>query len=104
MDNFLANKIIEDLTLGTMTAEEAWKNLLEAREIISDEKHDEITALITEQLLESEAVEDNDELELANIFDEDFDNDASQVISTLDHIDLNWDEPSCDWGSFDFED
>jgi len=104
MDDFLANKIIEDLMLGTMTVEEAWKNLLEAREIISDEKHDEITALITEQLLESESVEDNDELELANIFDEDFDNDASKGISTLDHIDLNWDEPSCDWGSFDFED
>ena len=40
MDDFLANKIIEDLMGGTMTAAEAWKNLMEVQEIISDEKYD----------------------------------------------------------------
>mgnify|MGYP005637534793 FL=1 len=99
MDDFLANKIIEDLMLGTMTVQEAWKNLDEGREIISDEKHDEITALITEQLIASEVIEDTEELELEDIFKQDSDSD------------LNWDGPyftQMEWdldpSSFDFED
>ena len=99
MDDFLANKIIEDLMLGTMTVKEAWKNLDEGREIISDEKYDEITALITEQLVASEIIEDTEELELEDIFNQTADSD------------LNWDEPyftqmgwDIDPGSFDFED
>ena len=97
MDDFLANKIIEDLMLGTMTVQEAWKNLDEARETISDEKFDEITALITEQLIAAEVIEDTEELELENIFKQDPD------------LDNNWDEPYfrgewyLDPGSFDFE-
>ena len=97
MDDFLANKIIEDLMLGTMTAQEAWKNLDEGREAISDEKFDEITALITEQLLAAEIVEDTEELELEEVF--------------KDEPELGWDEPyfnNASWelepGSFDFED
>jgi len=75
MDDFLANKIIEDMMIGKMSAKEAWKNLLEASETISDEKHDEITALITEQLLETEAIEEDDDVDLENIFtEEDIDN------------------------------
>ena len=90
MDDFLANKIMEDLVLGTMTVQEAWKNLDEGREIISDEKHDEITALIVEQLIASEIIEDTEGLELEQIF--------------------KWDDPyfrgewELDPGSFDFED
>jgi len=99
MDDFLANKIIEDLMLGTMTVEEAWRNLDEAQEMISDEKHDEITALITEQLIETEVIEDTEDLQLDEIFKDD------------PELDFNWDE-SCfnetgwdlDPGSFDFED
>jgi len=98
MDDFLANKIIEDLMLRTMTVQEAWKNLDEARETISDEKFDEITALITEQLIAAEIIEDTEELELENIFKQDPDSD------------LDWDEPyftQMEWdldpGSFDFE-
>ena len=99
MDDFLANKIIEDLMLGTMTVQEAWKNLDEARETISDEKFDEITALITEQLIAAEVIEDTEDLELEDIFKEDIE------------LDFNWDEPcfnespwDIDPGSFDFED
>jgi len=98
MDDFLANKIIEDLMLGTMTVQEAWKNLDEGREIISDEKHDEITALITEQLIEAELVEDTEELELEEIFKDE------------PELDFKWDDPyfrgewELDPGSFDFED
>tara|TARA_Y100000034_G_C6599075_1_gene260527 strand:- start:167 stop:466 length:300 start_codon:yes stop_codon:yes gene_type:complete len=99
MDDFLANKIIEDLMLGTMTVEEAWRNLDEAHEMISDEKHDEITALITEQLIEAEVIEDSEDLELEEIF-----KDESE-------LDFKWDEPyfndsswDLDPGSFDFED
>ena len=87
MDDFLANKIIEDLMLGTMTAQEAWSNLQEGREVISDEKHDEITALITEQLIEADLVEDTEELELDNLFSEE------------EKIDLEWDDAfyQSDW-------
>ena len=99
MDDFLANKIIEDLMLGTMTVQEAWKNLDEASETISDEKRDEITVLITEQLIEAEVIEDTEELELEDVFKQDPD------------LDNNWDEPyftQMGWdlvpGSFDFED
>lgn len=98
MDDFLANKIMEDLVLGTMTVQEAWKNLDEGREIISDEKHDEITALIVEQLIASEIIEDTEGLELEQIFKQDSDSDN------------NWDDPyfrgewELDPGSFDFED
>jgi len=91
MDDYLANKIIEDLVTGTMTAQEAWSNLQEAREVVSDEKYDEITALITEQLIEADIVEDTEELELEDVFSEDL-----QTVQ----IDLGWDEPyfEDDWG------
>ena len=69
MEDFLANKIIDDFLNGSLTAEEAWKNLREGRDIISDERHDEIVALITEHLIEAEIVEDCAELELDTIFD-----------------------------------
>ena len=94
MDDFLANKIIDDFMMGTMTAKEAWLNLEESREIISDEKYDEVCALITEQLIAAEMLLEEDDLELEDIFKEDLE--ASQD-------DLGWDEHP-DWGSFDFED
>lgn len=84
MDDFLANKIIEDLMLGAMTAPEAWNNLQEAREVISDEKHDEITALITEQLIEADMIADEDDLNLEDVFSDD---------PELDQIEFGWDEP-----------
>mgnify|MGYP003152359858 CR=1 FL=1 len=91
MDDFLANKIIEDLMLGTMTVQEAWKNLDEANEIISDEKHDEITALITEQLIEDEVIEDTEELGLEEIF-----KDESE-------LDFKWDESCFDTPEWQFD-
>jgi hypothetical protein len=71
MDNYLANKIIEDLTIRKMTTTEAWRNLKEVRDVISDEKHDEITALITEQLIDAEVVGEVENFELEDIFAED---------------------------------
>ena len=95
MDDFLANKIIEDLIRGTMTAQEAWTNLQECQNSISDEKYDEITALLTEQLIEAEMVNADDEVELEDIFEE----------SHLDlELDFDWDEPAANWGFLDFED
>jgi len=73
MDDFLANKIIKDLTGGTMTTPEAWANLQEGREVISDEKYDEIIALITEQLIEAEMINEEEELDLEDVFKEDSD-------------------------------
>jgi len=99
MDDYLANKIIEDLLLGTMTTQEAWNNLREAEDTISDEKYDEITALITEQLISADMVEDTEELELEEVFKDE------------PELDFKWDEPyfndiswELDPGSFDFED
>lgn len=67
MDNFLANKIMEDFLMGTLTASEAWANLRECKESISDEEYDEIVTLIVENLVESEMVDseefDNNKLE-----------------------------------------
>ena len=98
MNDFLANKIIEDFIGGRMNAGEAWKNLEESRDIISDEKYDEISALIVENLIESEIVEAEStmELDLSEVFD-----------SSTDHDDdLELDEPyyEGDWqigGFFD---
>jgi len=67
MDDFLANKIIDDFLTGTLTATEAWTNLRECRDCITDEQYDEIVTLIVENLVESELVEsdelDNNKLE-----------------------------------------
>jgi hypothetical protein len=62
MDNFLANKILEDLLMGTLTASEAWANLRECKDSISDEGYDEIVTQIVHNLIESEVV-DEEELE-----------------------------------------
>lgn len=53
--------------MGTLTASEAWANLRECKENISDEEYDEIVTLIVENLIESEMVDseefDNNKLE-----------------------------------------
>ena len=88
MDDFLANKIIEDFMMGTMTAQEAWLNLQETRDFISDEKYDDIIALITEQLIEDELIdEDDDELNLGEILND-------EPVSSEDELD--WDDPCYD--------
>ena len=100
MDDFLANKIIEDFMAGTMTAQEAWNNLEEGRESISDEKYDEILVLITEQLIEDELIDDeDDQLNLNDIFKEE---------SISSENDLDWNDPcydQVDWeyGSISFD-
>jgi|TARA_Y100001973_G_C5208542_1_gene343534 hypothetical protein len=80
MNDFLANKIIEDFISGGMTAQEAWANLQECRDAISDEKYDEINALIIEQLLDEEVIEE--EIDLEELF---------QDTEELRHDDL-WDD------------
>ena len=74
MNDFLATKIIDDFVMGNMTAQEAWRNIHECRATISDEKFDEISALILEDLVESEMVNDDEEIELENFFQNDDDN------------------------------
>ena len=68
MDDFLVNRIMEDFTKGTMTAQEAWSNLQEGRESISDEKYDEVVGLIIEELITSEEAEIDDPEELEEYF------------------------------------
>ncbi len=83
MDHYLANKIIEDLMTGGMSPQQGWINLQECRELISDEKHDEIAVLITEILLEQEAIEEDEEIDLSDFFIED---------ETVRDIDDEWDD------------
>ena len=68
MDHYLANKIVEDLATGLITPQQGWKNLQECREVISDEAYDEITSLIIEILLEQEAIEESEDIELSDFF------------------------------------
>jgi hypothetical protein len=83
MDHYLANKIIEDLMTGAMSPQQGWINLQECCELISDEKHDEIAVLITEILLEHEAIEEGEDVELENFFTE---------VSTTQDVDDEWDD------------
>jgi len=85
MNDLLANKIIDDFILGDMTAQEAWRNVRECRDIISDEKFDEISALILEDLIDSEVIDDDDEIELENFFQDD-----DEDYSWLDQQYENW--------------
>jgi|2_EtaG_2_1085320.scaffolds.fasta_scaffold48842_3 hypothetical protein len=85
MNDLLANKIIDDFILGDMTAQEAWRNVRECRDIISDEKFDEISALILEDLIDAEVIDDDDEIELENFFQDD-----DEDYSWLDQQYENW--------------
>jgi len=85
MNDFLANKIIEEFIMGDMTAHEAWRNVRECRQNISEEKFDEISALILEDLIEAELVEEDEDVELGLFFQ-----DESQDCSWLDHFEEEW--------------
>ena len=60
--------ICVDFQKGSLTATEAWRNLQEMKEGLSDEHHDEVVGMITDKLLE---IEENvtEELDLSNILD-----------------------------------
>jgi hypothetical protein len=68
MNDYLARKIIIGLKNFRMTPAEAWKNLCESRDEITDEMQDEIECLIVEHLQEDEDIE-METLELENYFD-----------------------------------
>jgi len=80
MNDFLANKIIDQFTVGSLTAKEAWRNLQEVREVITSEKYDEISALIIEDLVAEEIVDSDeaDDLVLESLFNTDNDSPLSQ--------------------------
>ena len=96
MNDFLANKIIEEFIMGDMTAQEAWQNVRECRQNISDEKFDEISALILEDLIEAELVEDDDDIELGVFFQ-----DESQDYSWFDHFEEEWDDKTTAFADLD---
>ena len=70
MNDFMADKLIEDFVLGELTPEQAWRNLLEFKDSIPDEKYDEICTLITENLVDAERVEEDEEIDLEDFFSE----------------------------------
>ena len=85
MNDFLANKIIEEFIMGDMTVHEAWRNVRECKQNISEEKFDEISALILEDLIEAELVEEDEDIELGLFFQ-----DESQDYSWFDHFEEEW--------------
>lgn len=71
MNDFLADKVIEEFQYGKISVRSAWQNLLEIKDSISDEKHDEIVSLIIEELINSEVIDESqDEIVLKDIFSE----------------------------------
>jgi len=48
--------ICVDFQKGSLTPTEAWRNLQEMKEDLSDEHHDEVVEMITDKLLELEEV------------------------------------------------
>ena len=75
-----------DFQKETLTPAEAWKNLTEMKDTMTDEHYDEVVGLIVERLLENE-VEAHDEEDLAEAF---ADAEAVQL--------------SFDWGVPEYED
>ena len=90
MNEFIADKLMEDFKLGNLTPEQVWRNLKELGDSISDEKFDEICLLITESLIDSERIEEDEEIDLENFFSED---DIEQQLEWFDKYYLNH-EPS----------
>lgn len=70
-----------DFQKETLTPAEAWKNLQEMKDVISDEHHDEVVGMIVEKLLESEAGTENEE-----------------SLAELEPTQLSF-----DWGELDYE-
>jgi hypothetical protein len=90
MNEFIADKLMEDFMLGELTPEQAWKNLQEFKDSIPDERFDEICLLITESLVDSERVEEDEEIDLEDFFSED---DIEQQLEWFDKHYINY-EPS----------
>ena len=90
MNEFIADKLIEDFVLGELTPEQAWRNLQEFRDSIPDERFDEICLLITENLVDSERVEEDEEIDLEDFFSEE---EVEQQLEWFDKHYTNY-EPS----------
>lgn len=72
MNDFVANRVIEDYVCGKMSAQEAWSTVKESRHTITDEKYDEIVCLITEDLVSQYTIEEDiEELDLDQLFSDD---------------------------------
>jgi hypothetical protein len=68
MDDFIADKLIEDFLMGEINPEQAWRNLQECKGSITDEKFDDICTLITESLIDSEEIDEDDDVDLESFF------------------------------------
>ena len=60
--------ICVDFQKGLLTPTEAWRNLQEMKEGLSDEHHDEVVEIITEKLLEMEE-EITEDIDISQILD-----------------------------------
>jgi hypothetical protein len=93
MNEIIINKLMEDFALGELTPEQAWKNLQEFRNLIPDERFDEICALITESLIDSERVEESEEFDLEEFFSE---HEIEQQLEWFDNNYMNYQPPNID--------
>lgn len=86
MNDFVANKVIDDYACGKMTAHEAWSIAKESRHTITDEKYDENVCLITEDLISQHCIEeDAEEIDLDQYF---YDDDSLELERYCDYHDL----------------
>ena len=90
-----------DFQKETLTPAEAWKNLTEMKDTMTDEHYDEVVGLIVERLLENE-VEAHDEEDLAETF---ADAETTQLsfdwgVPEYEDDDLYWNDA---WSGYDEE-
>jgi len=100
--------ICVDFQKGSLTATEAWRNLQEMKEGLSDEHHDEVVEMITEKLLEMEE-EITEDIDISNILDNlPTDYQLELDLETKDEwddlVNFGENETSADWMVSPFED
>lgn len=81
----LANKIIEELESQTLTAKEAWKNLQEIKQGLSDNEYTKLSTTVAEYLWD-EVNETEPEL-----------NDL--ILEDSSQSNLNWDDEVDEWAA-----
>jgi len=87
--------ICVDFNKGSLTIDEAFRNLREMKEVLPDEHYDDVVALILEQLEEMENeknLSEKDEVALTQMIDE---------LESVGQLDFGWDTGSWDGPSID---
>ena len=99
MNDFIANKIIDDFIHGNLSPVQAWKNISESKDVITDEKYDELCSLISERLVDLEEVSDDEDVDLERFFSEKMDEQSGWFDEYYGKYDRANDYDEDDWTS-----